>query len=68
MKKYIISRIAKNGRRQYLKRVLPRLWSDYECQALPLSEKLAASALAVLKSWEPNCPFEKIQYHPPKLP
>ena len=68
MKKYIISRIAKNGRRQYIKRLLPSVWSNYECDAMPFSERASKSAQRFLQGINPYCPIEIKEYHPPKLP
>lgn len=68
MKKYIISRLSSGGRRQYIKRLLPSNWSDYECDAMTFSESTAKAAQRFLQSINPYCPIEIKEYHPPKLP
>lgn len=68
MKWYIISRLSSSGRRQYIKSLLPSVWSNYECDAVPLSESAAKAAQLFLQSINPYCPIEVKEYHPPKLP
>lgn len=68
MKRYIISYIAKNGRRYYLRRVIPAWWSDYECYAVPMSDKLSQRVLTFLKGLNHHGVFERQKYRPPKLP
>lgn len=66
--RYIISRINSNGRRQFLRRVIPAWWSDYECNALPMSDNLSMRVLAFHRNLNPHGVFERQVYRPPKLP
>ena len=66
--RYIISRIDNKGRRQFLRRVIPAWWSDHECNALPMSDKLSMRVLAFHKKINPYGVFERQKYRPPKLP
>ena len=68
MDKFVISRLNKRGVRQYLGRVLPLRWSNYECDAKPLTSGLADSAIQFCRKLEPFCVLEKRKYRPPKLP
>jgi len=68
MDRYIISRIDNKGRRQFLRRVIPAWWSDHECNALPMSDKLSMRVLAFHKKINPYGVFERQKYRPPKLP
>lgn len=68
MKKYIISRLSSSGQRQYLKRVTPSVWSNYECDAISLSEIRAKLVQRFLLGLSFHCPIEVKEYHPPKLP
>ena len=68
MKKYIISQLTTMGGRRYLRRAVPIVWSQYECNALPLSDSASAGFIKFLKEVNPRGIYERMVYHPPKLP